>query len=257
MVLTDEQINAVDLFKCSSSLKISAFAGTGKTSTLTALAHSSQSSGLYLAFNKSVAEEAGSKFPRTVSCMTTHGLANKSTPGVYRKIPGKLFGRVNDNHIAQLLEIEEIAVDGINLSPRALAHLTTRTVQRFCQSGDEEVGLKHVLMTGKLQKLDAHHQKDFKNYLSQLAAYLWGQMIDPASAAPLGHDGYLKRWSLSKPKLSFDFILLDEAQDTNEAVLSVLREQQCMLTLVGDRHQQIYEWRGAVNATVAVKLVVA
>lgn len=55
MELTSEQAHAVDLFKTSQLLKISAFAGTGKTSTLTAVAKSTSKRGLYLAFNKSIA----------------------------------------------------------------------------------------------------------------------------------------------------------------------------------------------------------
>ena len=71
MGLTEEQEKAVELFKTSSSLKISAFAGTGKTTTLTALGKSTSKSGLYLAFNKSIATDAKKKFPRTVDCRTT------------------------------------------------------------------------------------------------------------------------------------------------------------------------------------------
>lgn len=84
MVLTDEQANAVDLFKSARSLKISAFAGTGKTSTLTAVAKSTSAHGLYLAFNKSIAAEAAEKFPRTVDCRTTHSIAYRSVPSAYR-----------------------------------------------------------------------------------------------------------------------------------------------------------------------------
>ncbi len=253
MQLTDEQINAVNLFKDSQSLKISAFAGTGKTSTLTALANSSRKSGLYLAFNKSVAAEASGKFPQTVACRTTHALALKNIPGIYRQNSRKLFEPVNGNLVAKLLEIEEIAIDDVLLKPRALAYLTARAVQRFCQSGDEELDARHVPITGKMQKLHPKYQDEFRVYVGQLAAHLWRLMRDPSTAAPLGHDGYLKLWSLSKPTLHYDYILLDEAQDTNEAVLSVLRQQQTQLTLVGDRHQQIYEWRGAVNAMASVE----
>ena len=39
-----------------------------------------------------------------------------------------------------------------------------------------------------------------------------------------------------------------EARDTNGCVLSVLRNQAAQIIYVGDRHQQIYAWRGAVNA---------
>jgi len=41
---------------------------------------------------------------------------------------------------------------------------------------------------------------------------------------------------------------LDEAQDTNQVVLGLLQRQPCQIVYVGDRYQQIYEWRGAVNA---------
>lgn len=252
MRLTEEQITAVDLFKQSESLKISAFAGTGKTSTLTALAKSTQKSGLYLAFNKSIASEASAKFPQTVDCRTTHALALKHIRAVYQN-DAKLFEQVNGNRVAGLLEIEEIAVDDVLLKPRALAYLTARAVQRFCQSGDEEIVAHHVPITGKMRQLHPKYQDEFRVYVGQLAAHLWGMMRDPLTAAPLGHDGYLKLWSLSKPALHYDYILLDEAQDTNEAVLSVLRHQQSQLTLVGDRHQQIYEWRGAINAMASVQ----
>lgn len=252
MQLTDEQMNAVDLFKKARSLKISAFAGTGKTSTLTALAKASSKHGLYLAFNRSVADEAAAKFPKAVDCKTTHKLALNGIPSEYRQTEGKLFENVNGNRVAQLLEFEEIAVGDVTLKPRSLAYLTARTVQRFCQSGDESVTAHHVPLTGKLQKIDRRYQQEFGTYVGELAAHLWDIMRDPASPAPLGHDGYLKLWSLSQPMLDYDYILLDEAQDTNEAVLSVLRQQQTQLTLVGDRHQQIYEWRGAVNAMASL-----
>ncbi|MDH2406059.1 UvrD-helicase domain-containing protein [Bradyrhizobium sp. SSUT18] len=65
---------------------------------------------------------------------------------------------------------------------------------------------------------------------------------------PLGHDGYLKLWALSSHAIAADFILLDEAQDTNPVVLDVLRKQPAQMIYVGDKYQQIYEWRGAVNA---------
>ena len=53
---------------------------------------------------------------------------------------------------------------------------------------------------------------------------------------------------MSDPVIAADFILLDEAQDTNPVVLDVLRKQPAQMIYVGDKYQQIYEWRGAVNA---------
>ena len=252
MELTSEQAHAVDLFKTSQLLKISAFAGTGKTSTLTAVAKSTSRRGLYLAFNKSIAEEARAKFPNSVDCRTTHSIALRTVPDAFRGNTTKLMGALQGNHIARLLSIQEIAVGGVTLKPRSLGYLTARTVQRFCQSGDDAILLHHVPLSGKLDRIDPQYQEQFKVYLSKLAAHLWDRMNDPYDEAPLGHDGYLKLWSLSQPQLNYDFLLLDEAQDTNEAVLSVLRCQDSHLTLVGDRHQQIYEWRGATNAMASV-----
>lgn len=253
MNLTDEQARAVDLFQSSRALKISAFAGTGKTSTLTAVAESTQKNGLYLAFNKSIAAEAKTKFPRSVDCRTTHSLAFRAVPSIYRGNDAKLTHSLHSNHVVKLLGIEEVAVGGISLKPRTLGFLTAKTVQRFCQSGDVDVGSSHVPLSGKLDKIEPQYQDRFKGYIVDLAAHLWDRMLDPADSAPLGHDGYLKLWSLSEPRLDYDYLLLDEAQDTNEAVLSVLRRQDSHLTLVGDRHQQIYEWRGAVNAMESVE----
>lgn len=248
MKLTDEQSNAVDLFQRSEMLKISAFAGTGKTSTLSAVAKSTPRTGLYLAFNKSIAAEARAKFPKSVDCRTTHSLAFRAVAGSYRNNDSKMTQALRGNHVAQLLDIKEIAVGGISLKPRSLGFMAAKAVQRFCQSGDDELVAKHVPLSGKLSKIDSRYQEQFREYLSQLAAHLWVRMQDPNDSAPLGHDGYLKLWSLSKPVLEYDYVLLDEAQDTNEAVLSVLRRQDSHLTLVGDRYQQIYEWRGAINA---------
>jgi hypothetical protein len=73
-------------------------------------------------------------------------------------------------------------------------------------------------------------------------------MIDPSDPLPLGHDGYLKVWALGAPRLPADYILLDEAQDTNPVVLDLLGRQEAQIVYVGDKYQQIYEFRGAVNA---------
>ncbi|NXM28707.1 FBH1 helicase, partial [Oxyruncus cristatus] len=57
-------------------VKIMAFAGTGKTSTLAKYAEKfPELSFLYVAFNKAVAEKGKRVFPRNVTCKTFHSLA--------------------------------------------------------------------------------------------------------------------------------------------------------------------------------------
>lgn len=125
-------------------------------------------------------------------------------------------------------------------------------------------------MQGGCQHLDERHVPSFDNLGSLANLYgddeakvqaqalkgarnIWDKMSDPGDALPLGHDGYLKLWALSRPQLAADFVLLDEAQDTNPVVLDVLARQNAQIVYVGDRHQQIYEWRGAVNAMELVE----
>ncbi|MDA8140896.1 MAG: hypothetical protein M0036_19785, partial [Desulfobacteraceae bacterium] len=75
--LTEEQqaVVACDL-QPGQSLKIMAFAGTGKTSTLIAYAQARPHLRfLYVAFNKSVQLEAAEKFPANVVARTAHALA--------------------------------------------------------------------------------------------------------------------------------------------------------------------------------------
>jgi superfamily I DNA/RNA helicase len=63
------------------------------------------------------------------------------------------------------------------------------------------------------------------------------------------HDCYMKKFQLSKPDLSlkYDCVMLDEAQDSNPALADVVTRQKCAKIIVGDPHQSIYSFRGAVN----------
>lgn len=73
---TPEQEVARDLSCTGQHLKINAFAGAGKTSTLEFIANANFNKRiLYLAFNKSIAEESSKRFPFNVTCKTSHSLA--------------------------------------------------------------------------------------------------------------------------------------------------------------------------------------
>ena len=77
---------------------------------------------------------------------------------------------------------------------------------------------------------------------------LWEPLRDVQGTQPIWPDVCLKVWALSEPRLATDFILLDEAQDTSGVTLKVINDQPCQVIWVGDRRQQIYAWRGAINA---------
>jgi hypothetical protein len=246
---TDEQQQAIDQFRKGGSLKINAYAGTGKTSTLELLAHSTPRGGQYIAFNRDIVRDAKERFPSSVNCATTHGLAFKATPSGYKNNTEKMTKRVSANHLAEMLNLKRWQIDGQHtLQPRSQGYLILATLRRFMQSADADLTAQHVPRHGSLLAAPEATMKAVTEFALHGAKHVWTRMRTEKDSMPLGHDGYLKLWAMSDPIIAADFILLDEAQDTNPVVLEVLRKQQAQMIYVGDKYQQIYEWRGAVNA---------
>ncbi len=135
-----------------------------------------------------------------------------------------------------------------------VAAVVKGTVQRFCQSDAARCRRGSMFRIGGAPPLSPGGAfADTHRAVAALAERLWERMADPRESVPLGHDGYLKLWALSNPMIPADFILLDEAQDSNGVVIGLLSRQPAQVVLVGDRYQQIYEWRGAVNAMDRMK----
>lgn len=246
---TPQQQEAVDAFMTGGSLKIAAFAGAGKTSTLKLMSRTRDGRGLYLAFNSRTAEEAGAEFPSDVDCRTTHSLAARAVRGRHRFARPKMFGKIGAMQLASVMNLQPLKLDSsVTLTPPQQAFLFLATVRRFCQSADAAIDASHVQTTPRLLGLKPETQANVRSWVETEAATLWSRMTNASDDIPLGHDGYLKLWALGHPILDYDYVLLDEAQDTNPVVLNVLTAQATQMVYVGDKHQQIYEWRGAVNA---------
>jgi superfamily I DNA/RNA helicase len=98
------------------------------------------------------------------------------------------------------------------------------------------------------------HFADFAKQAAEHLTAIWAHMRHKEGGLPLGHDGYLKLWALSNPVPKLDYIMVDEAQDLNPVLLGVLRNVTCPVIYVGDPYQQIYDWRGAINAMDQVEV---
>lgn len=251
---TDEQQNAIELFKTGDTLRIDAYAGSGKTTTLEMLAQNTRRSGYYLSFAKSNRVEAERKFPANVRCKTIHGLAYGPIAKTRKYTNQKMTQEANANLVAEILGLPQYSqpssLSWFSLSGRAYASILKDACSEFLFSTDEEPKVKHfprykngLLLTLKDAEFDA-----FANEALPKLRELWNIMQDPTGRIPLGYNGYLKLWVLADPRIEADFILLDEAQDSNPVMLEVLQNQSCQVVYVGDPYQQIYEWRGAVNA---------
>ncbi len=241
--LTDEQQQAVHLAQSGHSLKIAAFAGTGKTTTLLGIAHALKGKrGLYVAFNKANANDAAGRFPGYVDCRTAHSLAFREMGSLFKS---RLGGRLTGSKTANLLGIDSSLS---SLSPAALGYLILDTIQRYTQGTDSEIDKTHVPHHPLDRVEKASDRQEIVEMVVRHARKLWALKTNPTSHVPVSHDDYLKLWALSEPKLDYDYILFDEAQDANPVMLSLITRQHAQQIFVGDRFQQIYAWRGAVNA---------
>ncbi|NXQ24580.1 FBH1 helicase, partial [Alaudala cheleensis] len=234
------------------TVKIMALAGTGKTSTLVKYAEKFQElKFLYLAFNKAVAEKGKRVFPRNVTCKTFHSLAFGSIGRQYKE-KGKLSFRMSVFSISFLLQKRE----GQSLFVRGKT--VSKTLENFFASSDEEISEEHTPLEfknthGHIEPMSLQE----KRINVEEAKEIWHNMKkldgDAEKRYKMTSDGYLKLWQLSKPQLlGYDAIFVDEAQDCTPAIVDIVQSQRCGKILVGDPHQQIYTFRGAVNTLYAV-----
>jgi hypothetical protein len=68
LIPTTEQQVIIDLATEGNNLSIQAFAGASKTTSCMMIAKAIKKPSIYIAFNKSIAEEASEKFPFHVDC---------------------------------------------------------------------------------------------------------------------------------------------------------------------------------------------
>jgi len=259
MNLTDEQQQALDVFKSGSPLAIEAGAGTGKTSTLLALGESTYRNGQYVAFNAAIVNEAKAKFPGNVKASTAHGLAMKA---VGHQFQHRLRSpRVKSWQLAQMLRVDGMRVTTPlgpkNLAPGFLAGLTMRTLTQFCQSGDLSPAPHHMpTIPGLDSAVNERGPNNLAvaNYLLPFVHKAWRDVCDKNGTLPYQHGHYLKLWQLSNPRIGADFILFDECQDASPVMLSIVENQRdAQHIFVGDSQQQIYGFTGAINALARIR----
>nr|XP_006820807.1 PREDICTED: F-box only protein 18-like [Saccoglossus kowalevskii] len=240
--LTHEQTRIVK-YDCIKNdiVKIMAFAGTGKTTTLIEYTkRRPNQSFLYVCYNKSVQEQAQGVFPHNVTCKTIHSLAFQQCG---RRFSKQLVPDIKTYYVTQNLPTKR--------SNFTRGKYVKEALDSFLASADEFISTAHVAETfmdanGLIQELSHKERMD----IVEDTEYIWDKFCDATDLKiRMTHDGYLKLFQLSKPNLGqFDCILIDEGQDCTPATQSILFSQDCPKILVGDPHQQIYSFKGARNA---------
>ncbi|MDL4818635.1 UvrD-helicase domain-containing protein [Actinomadura opuntiae] len=240
---TAEQQAAREVFAAGKDLALVAGAGTGKTSTLILMGASTRRCGLYVAFNRAIAEDARRRFGPNVQCRTSHSLAFRA---VGRRYGDRLnaAARIPAKQTARILGITRDIDLGRDrrITITHQARLVLSMIRRFCYSTDRQVMAHHA---EPVNGLDAGGQNALARVLLRYATMAWEDIISPRGRLKFEHDHYMKLWAMTGPTLDAEFVLLDEAQDTNPVLEEVFLSQGAQRVCVGDPAQQIYGWRNA------------
>lgn len=210
-----------------------AFAGTGKTTTAIGYAaHRPKAKMLYIAYNKAIQEEASRRFGPNVTCRTAHSLAFAAC--------GRQFG----NRIARPWRALTLHKE-LGTSNLRQAVAVQGVLNAFFSSADDKIELHHGLDVGQELMLQDYEVAEVLNQ----ARLAWSRMCRPNDTISVPDDAYLKVWALSRPRLDYEHIIFDECQDANPVLAQIVSAQQhANLLYIGDRHQSIYGFRGAVNS---------
>ncbi len=247
MELTQEQRAIVAEARSGASFKVPAFAGTGKTATLVAVADAiAPRPTLYLAFNTAMAREARTRFAgrRHVSVLTAHALAFRQVGHVFaQRLEPRAWAisrAIAARFTGELSRLAETTDGG--------AQIALGTIQKFEASGAARILPEHVV--------EDHRARVAAETIAEAAERIWRAMVEPDSDLPVSHDTYFKAWQVAGADLgAWQTIFFDEAQDASGAMLAVLESARGHQRIfVGDAHQQLYRFRGAVNAMQSIAL---
>ncbi len=232
--LTNEQKRLTESKNEKEYKLVQAYAGSGKTTSLYNLClNNPEKRIIYLAFNKSIEMSAKSGNMgnlANVDIYTFHSYVLESLT------KNQEFDVVNEYSISDLREYLNMDDDETS---RMFLKWVRNYINKFFQSSLN------------------HPSQMYTNSMVNNLTRLWDRIR--TFQIPLTHDGYLKLFDTMRMKMKnkdgemYDMILLDEAQDSSECMLRILKRQKCIKVLIGDSYQQIYIFRGAVDPFSRIK----
>lgn len=274
---TKEQRRIISAIMTGKSVIVRALAGTGKTSTLKLAAkrllrEQPDKKIVYVAFNKTVQEEANSKMPSNVEARTADSIAFRWAP---KEMTAKYTNQRN-NSIETARTRDEIAEAlGIPKELRTVSwQAQTRQDGTVLPAGsfDTVDQIRSIIdawtISDKdrpeiprdiLSALSAHSKENPETKSGWFRDLVDGYVEDlqsPIGVLPINNGHITKFWALSKPDLSAsgsgltrkaDIVFFDEAQDINPVLAKVIADQKMQKVYVGDGNQAIYGFRGAVD----------
>jgi hypothetical protein len=139
------------------------------------------------------------------------------------------------------MRVPTIIGKSLELSSFHVGRMVGDGTARFCRSAQSAPEAWHIPVDEKIEEAAAD---ELRAMLLPYVMRHWEESISPSGRTAITSDVYLKVWEQSRPSINADFILFDEAQDSDGLMLSVLRRQRAQVIYVGDPYQQIYECAG-------------
>jgi len=229
--------------KTSGHMIINAVAGSGKTTTLLEIMKRVDGRVIFLAFNKSIADELSKKVPQHVDCSTLHSAGLKMIKaqlGNVKVDPQKIDGILKDldqykihNDMSsdlrsEIYELRKSVKQIVSIVKNSLVDYTdVEAIQDICDYFSIEFDCKNIDYIKQVMELSVADQTkvDFDDMI------------------------FLPVLFKMKPRIPYDFVMVDESQDLNkcqiELVLKLVDKQKGRIIAVGDPKQSIYGFRGA------------
>lgn len=221
---------------------VEAVAGASKTTTIIegmwrVREKAPDTSVLFLAFNKSIANELAEKVPEGVRATTLHSYGL----GCIRNANGGKCEIVKDKADLILIDL----IPGDTAEAKAMRATTSKLLSLA----------KGYLADNEQQILAIADHHAIEGADEQIAGLVMRAMAACKSSAQVDFDDMI--WlphALNIPGEPFDLVLVDEAQDLNAAQIDLVRRalkpHTGRMLAVGDRRQAIYGFRGADSAAV-------
>ncbi|KXS55402.1 MAG: hypothetical protein AWU57_181 [Marinobacter sp. T13-3] len=255
---TDEQQAVVDCVCSGQSVVVKAFAGSGKTATGVESARQSKRRGRMVVFNNAARWDAKARMPEQIVVTTGHGMAHDSIIKASAAFAKKLQWVLDHprHEIPPGTIANEFSLPSLpnhQCSVRELAVAVKHTLRAFLISADFDIDTHHIpeeVLPLTLRMELSPRLTDLKGLIVEHTRAVWKRMSSEYDTFPIDHDGYLKLLHLRGTQLAEPehLWLLDEYQDTNPVMDAIISGQPGQKVYIGDPYQQIYGWRGAINA---------
>lgn len=223
------------------NLLVEAVAGSGKTTTLVKACEHMSGTVAFCAYNKAIAEEIKVRVSSlgNVTAGTFHSFGFKAwmaaNPGKI-KVDGFKIGTLQDEQQIPW-GIRKFSKDLVGYLRQILIHPADENFHQICQEIVEMRDLEDQLSGGATVAQGVEWTRKLLDYSNELGPQVID--FDDMMYLPLLHN-------VKFPK--FDWVLIDEAQDTNLArrlIATKMLRDDGHLIAVGDRNQAIYGFTGA------------